>query len=204
MHMCDKSCKQMQCHMGDKVIGWIEDKKKERLLIISILWRSQGLFSHRTVCYCIQDQHGHDYALKDCWVDETKKDHEERVLEIVQGIPNVVMLMDTWDVEYEGEPDSTLWIHKLHRTFSSSWCWTGFLGSLLGTFTFNSSLMNECWAGFLGSLLGMFMSDNSSLMDESGSGPPVNLSEGYSGATHTYVRHIYKLLISQADLESDM
>ncbi|KAG2066823.1 hypothetical protein BDR04DRAFT_1167523 [Suillus decipiens] len=103
MHMCDESCKQMQCHVEDKVIGWIEDKKKERLQIISILWRSQGLFSCRT----------------DCWVDKTKKDHEERVLGIVWGIPNVVMLVDAWDVEYKGEPDSMLRIYKLHGKFSS-------------------------------------------------------------------------------------
>ncbi|KAG2071713.1 hypothetical protein BDR04DRAFT_1117537 [Suillus decipiens] len=118
MHMCDELCKQTHCDVGNKAIGWIEDKKKERLLIISILWRSQGLFSHGTICYCIQDQHGCDYALKDCWVDKVKKNHEERVLEIVWGIPNVVTLMDTWDVEYEGKPDSTLWIRNLHGTFS--------------------------------------------------------------------------------------
>lgn len=118
MHMCDESCKQTQCDVGDKAIGWIEDRKKERLLIISILWRSQGLFSRGTICYRIWDQHGCDYALKDCWVDEAKKDHEERVLEIVRGIPNVVTLVDAWDVEYEGKPDSTLRIRNLHGTFS--------------------------------------------------------------------------------------
>ncbi|KAG2100718.1 uncharacterized protein F5147DRAFT_655502 [Suillus discolor] len=112
----------MQCDVGDKAIGWIEDKKKERLLIISILWRSQGLFSCGTICYRVQDRHGCDYALKDCWVDKAKKDHEERVLEIVWGIPNVVTLMDAWDVEYEGQPDSTLWIHNLHGTFSLGFC----------------------------------------------------------------------------------
>ncbi|KAG1724381.1 uncharacterized protein EDB91DRAFT_1087476 [Suillus paluster] len=122
MHMCDESCKQTQCDVGDKAIGWIEDKKKERLSIISILWRSQGLFSRRTICYRVWDQHGCEYALKDCWVDEAKKDHEEKVLELVWGIPNVVTLVDAWDVEYEGEPDSTLRIRNLHGRFSPGFC----------------------------------------------------------------------------------
>ncbi|KAG1736389.1 uncharacterized protein EDB91DRAFT_1083357 [Suillus paluster] len=118
MHMCNKSCKQTQCEVGDQAIGWIEDKEKQKLLIIAILWRSQGLFSHGTICYHVWDKDGVEYALKDCWVDEAKKDHEEKVLEMVRGIPNVVTLVATWDVEYEGEPDSTLRIHNRHRKFS--------------------------------------------------------------------------------------
>ncbi|KAG1736396.1 uncharacterized protein EDB91DRAFT_1250009 [Suillus paluster] len=118
IHMCNKSCKQTQCEVGDQAIGWIEDKEKQKLLIIAILWRSQGLFSHGTICYHVWDKDGVEYALKDCWVDEAKKDHEEKVLEMVRGIPNVVTLIATWDVEYEGEPDSTLRIHNRHRKFS--------------------------------------------------------------------------------------
>jgi hypothetical protein len=51
-------------------------------------------------------------------VDEAKKDHEEKVLEIVRGIPNVVTLIAAWDVEYEGESDSTLRIRNRHGKFS--------------------------------------------------------------------------------------
>jgi hypothetical protein len=118
MHMCDESCEQTQCDLGGKAIGWIEGKDKEKLLIISILWRSQDLFSHGTICYRVRDRHGHEYALKDCWVEEAKRNHEEKVLEIVRGIPNVVTLVAAWDVEYEGEPDSTARIRRLHGTFS--------------------------------------------------------------------------------------
>ncbi|KAG1726979.1 uncharacterized protein EDB91DRAFT_1254095 [Suillus paluster] len=85
MHMCNESCKQTQCEVGDQAIGWIEDKEKQKLLIIAILWRSQGLFSCRTICY---------------HVDEAKKDHEEK------------------DVEFEGEPASTLCIRNRHGKFS--------------------------------------------------------------------------------------
>ncbi|KAG1853581.1 hypothetical protein C8R48DRAFT_610918 [Suillus tomentosus] len=114
MHMCDESCKNMQCEVGDQAIGWIEDRQRRKLLIIAVLWRSQGLFSRGTVCYRVRDKDGAEYALKDCWVDEAKKDHEEKVLEIVRGIPNVVTLVAAWDVQYEGESDSTLRIRKRH------------------------------------------------------------------------------------------
>ncbi|KAG2115323.1 uncharacterized protein F5147DRAFT_649696 [Suillus discolor] len=73
MHMCDESCEETECDLEGKAIGWIEGKDKEKLFIISILWRSQGLFSRGTVCYCVRDQHGRDYALKDCWVEEAKR-----------------------------------------------------------------------------------------------------------------------------------
>ncbi|KAG1743280.1 uncharacterized protein EDB91DRAFT_1081215 [Suillus paluster] len=122
MRMCNESCKQTQCEVGDQAIGWIEDKEKQKLLIIAILWRSQGILSCRTICYCVQDKDGVEYALKDCWMDEAKKDHEEKVLEMVWGIPNVVTLIAPWDVKYEGEPDSTLHIHNHHRKFSPGFC----------------------------------------------------------------------------------
>ncbi|KAG1862604.1 hypothetical protein F4604DRAFT_1683751 [Suillus subluteus] len=118
MHMCNESCKNMQCEVGDQAIGWIEDQQRRKLLIIAIVWRSQGLFSHGTICYRVRDKDGVEYALKDCWVDEAKKDHEEKVLEIVWGIPNVVTLIAAWDVEYEGESNSTLHIHNRHGKFS--------------------------------------------------------------------------------------
>ncbi|KAG2094396.1 kinase-like domain-containing protein [Suillus discolor] len=87
MHMCNESCQQSHCHVGDNGIGWIEDEKKQKLWIIAVLWR-------------------------------TKKDHEEKVLELVRGIPNVVTLVAAWDVEYNGEPDSTLRIRHCHGKFS--------------------------------------------------------------------------------------
>ncbi|KAG2740863.1 hypothetical protein P692DRAFT_20684076, partial [Suillus brevipes Sb2] len=114
MHMCNESCKQSQCDVGDEAIGWIEDKQKQKLLIIAVLWRSKGLFSRGTICYRVRDRDGVDYALKDCWVDEAHKDHEEKVLELVRGTPNVVTLVAAWDVEYEGESDSTMRIRQHH------------------------------------------------------------------------------------------
>ncbi|KAG2125268.1 hypothetical protein BD769DRAFT_1388543 [Suillus cothurnatus] len=118
MYMCNESCNDTQCKVGDQAIGWIEDKQRRKLLIISILWRSQGLFSRGTICYCVWDKDGVEYTLKDCWVDKAKKDHEEKVLEIIRGIPNVVTLIAAWDVKYEGESDSTLHLCNCHSKFS--------------------------------------------------------------------------------------
>ncbi|KAG2028680.1 hypothetical protein BDR03DRAFT_988271 [Suillus americanus] len=63
----------------------------------------------------VQNGKGDEYALKDCWVDEDKKNHEEDVLNRIQGIPNVVTLIEAWDVKYQNKPDSTLCIHECHR-----------------------------------------------------------------------------------------
>ncbi|KAG1743275.1 uncharacterized protein EDB91DRAFT_1081211 [Suillus paluster] len=103
MRMCNESCKQTQCEVGDQAIGWIEDKEKRKI-----------------IDHCYSD--GVEYALKDCWVDEAKKDHEEKVLEMVWGIPNVVTLIAPWDVEYKGEPNSTLRIRNRHGKFSLGFC----------------------------------------------------------------------------------
>ncbi|KAG0705577.1 hypothetical protein DFH29DRAFT_996658 [Suillus ampliporus] len=75
---------------------------------MAVLWKSQGLFCRRTVCYRIRDPaDGKEYAMKDCWVAEVKRFHEVDVLERVKGIPNVVQLIDHWDVLFSGEPDCT-------------------------------------------------------------------------------------------------
>ncbi|KAG2088930.1 uncharacterized protein F5147DRAFT_780810 [Suillus discolor] len=114
IHLCDDICKGQHSDLANRAIGWVEDKRKDILLIMAILWRSQGLFSRGTICYRIQNGKGDEYALKDCWVDEDKKNHEEDVLNHVQGIPNVVTLIEAWDVEYQNEPDSTLCIRDHH------------------------------------------------------------------------------------------
>ncbi|KAG0696682.1 hypothetical protein DFH29DRAFT_879204 [Suillus ampliporus] len=56
-----------------------------------------------------------EYALKDCWVTEEKRNHETTILEMVKGIPDVVQLIDHWDVCYEGEPDCMVCICIAHQ-----------------------------------------------------------------------------------------
>ncbi|KAG2136998.1 hypothetical protein DEU56DRAFT_946284 [Suillus clintonianus] len=68
---------------------------------MAVLFKSQ-------VCYRIQDPaDGREYAMKDCWVADVKRFHEVDVLKRVKGIPNVVQLVDHWDVLFSGEPDCT-------------------------------------------------------------------------------------------------
>ncbi|KAG1886156.1 hypothetical protein F4604DRAFT_1917860 [Suillus subluteus] len=73
---------------------------------MDVLWKSQGFFCRGTVCYRVRDPtNGKDYAMKDCWVPEAKRYHEVAILERVKGIPNVVQLVDHWDVMYNRKPD---------------------------------------------------------------------------------------------------
>ncbi|KAG2127298.1 uncharacterized protein EDB93DRAFT_1109314 [Suillus bovinus] len=75
------------------------------------LWRfcgrAMGFSVMERFVISVVDEAGNQYALKDCWVTEEKRMHETTILEMVKGIPNVVQLVDHWDVYYEGEPDST-------------------------------------------------------------------------------------------------
>ncbi|KAG2101098.1 uncharacterized protein F5147DRAFT_776825 [Suillus discolor] len=82
---------------------------------MEVLWKSHGLFCHGMVCYCMTDKGGKEYALKDCWVTEEKRMHEATILEMIKGIPNVVQLVDHWDVYYDGEPDCTACIHSQYH-----------------------------------------------------------------------------------------
>ncbi|KAG2365903.1 hypothetical protein BDR07DRAFT_1275900 [Suillus spraguei] len=107
MHICDPTCRGKHLDLRENAIGWIEGPDKAHLSIMSVLWQSQGLFSRGTICYRVQDSRGVEYALKDCWVAEDKKNHEVTVLRMVEGIPNVVRLVADWDVLYDGEPDCT-------------------------------------------------------------------------------------------------
>ncbi|KAG2365888.1 hypothetical protein BDR07DRAFT_1275830 [Suillus spraguei] len=107
MHMCDDICKGTHPDLREDAIGWIEDNNTENLSIMSVLWRSQGFFCRGTTCYRVQNSHGVEYALKDCWVPEDRKTHEVTVLQMIEDIPNVVKLVADWDVFYDGEPDCT-------------------------------------------------------------------------------------------------
>ncbi|KAG1803031.1 uncharacterized protein BJ212DRAFT_1487253 [Suillus subaureus] len=89
---------------------------------MSMLWQSQGFFSCGTICSRVQTSDGMEYALKDCWVAEDKKNHEVTILKMVEGIPNVVKLVAHWNVLYDGEPDCTYHIRASHGV-----CTSGFI-----------------------------------------------------------------------------
>jgi hypothetical protein len=89
------------------------DNDNQVYWIMVILWKSRCLFSRGTVCYRVQDKHGKEYALKDCWVDETSLEHEVKLLKMVEDVPNVVHLVKHWNVKYRGACDST-WKIRSH------------------------------------------------------------------------------------------
>ncbi|KAG2050012.1 hypothetical protein BDR06DRAFT_1011629 [Suillus hirtellus] len=106
VHMCIPSCKGTHTDLAVGAIGWVTNNAGKIYSIMAVLWKSQGLFCHGTVCYRVWDPvDGKEYALKDCWVAEAKRYHKVDVLERVKGIPNVVQLIDHWDVLFDGEPD---------------------------------------------------------------------------------------------------
>ncbi|KAG2336032.1 hypothetical protein BDR05DRAFT_1006233 [Suillus weaverae] len=101
------------------------------------------------ICYRVRDQDGVDYVVKDCWVDGAHKDHKEKVLELVRGIPNVVTLVAAWDVEFKGESDSTLHIRQHHGKttpgFHCKYHWCMLLtpcGELLSTYSTKRELLS--------------------------------------------------------------
>ncbi|KAG1784521.1 uncharacterized protein HD556DRAFT_1451679 [Suillus plorans] len=98
--------------MPEGTKGWVMDNDSEVYWIMNILWKSRGLFSHGTVCYRVQDQHGTEFALKDCWVDAENLNYEVTLLQAVDGIPNVVSLKKYWDVQYAGQSDCTARIRE--------------------------------------------------------------------------------------------
>ncbi|KAG2105473.1 uncharacterized protein F5147DRAFT_775242 [Suillus discolor] len=108
IHMCIPSCKSTHTDLAVGAIGWVTNNADKRYSIMAVLWKSQGLFCRGTVCYRVQDPvDGKEYAMKDCWVNEVKRYHEVDVLKRLKGIPNVVQLIDHWDVLFNGEPDCT-------------------------------------------------------------------------------------------------
>ncbi|KAG2338455.1 hypothetical protein BDR05DRAFT_1004158 [Suillus weaverae] len=98
--------------MPEGTKGWVIDNDGEVYWIMATLWKSRGLFPRGTVCYHVQDQHGTEFALKDCWVDTESLDHEVTLLCAVDGIPNVVTLKKYWDVQYAGQSDCTPMIRE--------------------------------------------------------------------------------------------
>ncbi|KAG1839394.1 hypothetical protein C8R48DRAFT_782112 [Suillus tomentosus] len=108
IHMCIADCQGYSPLSGCGGKGWVVNNNGKTYSIMDVLWKSEGFFCCGTVCYRVRDPtDGKDYAMKDCWVPEAKRYHEVAVLKRVHGIPNVVQLVDDWDVMYDGEPDCT-------------------------------------------------------------------------------------------------
>ncbi|KAG1857637.1 hypothetical protein C8R48DRAFT_674621 [Suillus tomentosus] len=123
MHMCDPTCQGTHPNLRENAKGWIEGPDKAHLSIMSVLWRSQGFFSHGTVCYRVQTLDGSEYALKDCWVAEDRRHHEVTILRMVEGIPNVVKLVANWMSSMMGNQTAHIvfelpMVHVLHGDLS--------------------------------------------------------------------------------------
>ncbi|KAG1891927.1 uncharacterized protein F5891DRAFT_986421 [Suillus fuscotomentosus] len=101
IHMCIPDCQGTHPSLTVGAKGWVINNSSKTYSIMDTLWKSQGFFCRGTVCYRVRDPtnpDGKDYAMKDCWVPEAKRYHEVDVLERIKGIPNVIELVDHWDV----------------------------------------------------------------------------------------------------------
>ncbi|KAG2130226.1 hypothetical protein DEU56DRAFT_914850 [Suillus clintonianus] len=118
IHMCIVACKGTHPSLAEGAQGWVVNNSGKTYSIMDVLWKSQGFFCRGTVCYRVRDPtDGKDYAMKDCWVPAAKRYHEATVLERVKGIPNVVRLVDHWDVMFDGKPDCTAQIRDRYQRF---------------------------------------------------------------------------------------
>jgi hypothetical protein len=112
IHMCSSACTGKHADLSLGALGWVEDNRSIKYSIMEILWKSHELFCRGIVCYHIINGAGNEYALKDRWVPKKKKNYEATILEMLKGIPNVIQLVDHWDVLYKGQPDCTECIHS--------------------------------------------------------------------------------------------
>ncbi|KAG2082121.1 uncharacterized protein F5147DRAFT_783413 [Suillus discolor] len=118
IHMCIADCQGTHLSLAVGAKGWVVNNNGKTYSIMDVLWKSQGFFCHETVCYHVRDPtDGKDYVMKDCWVPEAKRYHEVAILKRVHGIPNVIQLVDDWDVMYDGEPDCTAQICDRYQQF---------------------------------------------------------------------------------------
>ncbi|KAG1842141.1 hypothetical protein F4604DRAFT_1939013 [Suillus subluteus] len=118
IHVCIAGCQGTHLSLAVGAKGWVVNNSGKTYSIMDVLWKSQGFFCHGMVCYHVRDPtDGKDYAMKDCWVPEAKRYHEVAVLERVKGIPNVIQLVDHWDVMYDGKPDCTARIRDRYQQF---------------------------------------------------------------------------------------
>ncbi|KAG2103462.1 uncharacterized protein F5147DRAFT_809208 [Suillus discolor] len=76
IHMCHAACNGTHVDLADGAIGWVEDNNSNVYSIMAVLWKSHGFFCRGMVCYRVRNKEGTEYALKDCWVEESKKMHE--------------------------------------------------------------------------------------------------------------------------------
>lgn len=139
-------------HIPEGIKGWVIDNDSEVYWIMAILWKNHGLFLCGTVFYQVQDRHGTEFTLKDCWVNAKNLDHEVTLLQAVNGILNVVSLKKYWDVQYarqtdytericehisENLPEAPIYSNNIHCRLLLTPC-----GLLLMTFKFLPELVN--------------------------------------------------------------
>jgi hypothetical protein len=113
---------------SDNVIGKTK-VNKHKYDLLKVLFSSQGLVGHRTVCYSAR-RDGEEYIIKDHWVKNSRNgevDVQEKMdivmnevdmLEAMKNVPRVPKLVEFWLIEVTlNQPDDTqLYCQKIHNS----------------------------------------------------------------------------------------
>ena len=93
-------------------IGTVQGVDSEVCNIFELLWSSPGFIERGTVCWHVRPEitgpskanegflDDSDYVLKDSWVDQSQVDHELDILKHINGIEGVLVLINSWTVQF--------------------------------------------------------------------------------------------------------
>lgn len=102
-------------------IGWVLGPDGEKYEILKMVWASQGLVGRGTACYCVRDPTTSKvFAMKDYWVDNSQLEHESNILERLRGIKGIPIQVKAWNVQFQGESDSTIRIRRSYKHLTSN------------------------------------------------------------------------------------
>lgn len=77
--------------------------------VIRIIFSSQLIRSHATLCLHVCNKHGKDFIIKDFWTHLGRKVTEEQILQKLKehGIHGLPILREAWTVQIDGQDDTT-------------------------------------------------------------------------------------------------
>jgi Fungal protein kinase len=81
--------------------------EQKRYTINDVLFVSSVLRGRGTVCWLVQDEHGDQFVIKDCWADAGRKHVEHEFFEAAEGIAGIPRVVGSAIVKIDGKEDNT-------------------------------------------------------------------------------------------------
>jgi hypothetical protein len=63
---------------------------------------------------------GEIFAMKDYWVDNNQLEHESTILQRLRGVPGIPIQVKAWNVQFQGEADSTMRIRRPYKNLATN------------------------------------------------------------------------------------